>query len=185
MAASATEGDASYGSGVPARSLHADATELSLEDFEDRHGSHFLLLGNAELSRPAGPSSTVVQIVGYGDDTFETSDQIPLVVYPARRSGRAVGHLVTIGRTSNNDIAVPDVSVSRFHAYLKPGPGETVQIQDAKSTNGTSVNGAPVPAQGLGDATDLKSGDTIRVGQVDFTFLEAARLVDFVAALES
>jgi pSer/pThr/pTyr-binding forkhead associated (FHA) protein len=96
-----------------------------------------------------------------------------------------VGHLITLGRTANNDVVVPDVSVSRFHAFVKAQEGGPMQIQDAKSTNGTTVNGSSIPAQGHGPAVDLKSGDSIRIGQVEFTFVDAAAMREFALAHEA
>ena len=52
-------------------------------------------------------------------------------------------------------------------------------MQDAGSTNGTTVNGHAVPRQGHGPPTELSSGDDVRLGQVELTFLDsdALRLV--------
>ena len=80
---------------------------------------------------------------------------------------------------SNNDVVVRDTSVSRFHAYVKPGESGGLLIQDAGSTNGTVVNGQSVPARGNGPAVELKPGDDVRIGQVDFTFIDAEGLRSF------
>jgi pSer/pThr/pTyr-binding forkhead associated (FHA) protein len=73
---------------------------------------------------------------------------------------------------------VRDVSVSRFHAFLKSGDGGGLQIQDAGSTNGTAVNGRPAPPRGEGAPLELKSGDRVRIGQVHLTFLDSESLID-------
>ena len=98
----------------------------------------------------------------------------------ARASEHAKVPLMTVGRTSNNDVVVRDTSVSRFHAYVKPADAGTLLIQDAGSTNGTLVNGNSVPARDNGPPIELKPGDDVRIGQVDFTFLDAAALRSFV-----
>jgi pSer/pThr/pTyr-binding forkhead associated (FHA) protein len=67
---------------------------------------------------------------------------------------------------------------------MKPVAEGRFQIQDANSTNGTTVNGTSVPAQGHGLAVDLKSGDNVRLGQVELTFLSGPALRDFVLARE-
>ena len=51
---------------------------------------------------------------------------------------------------------------------------------DAGSTNGTTVNGVSVPPKGAGAPVDLKTGDSVRLGQMEFTFLEAEALREFV-----
>jgi ABC-type multidrug transport system ATPase subunit len=66
---------------------------------------------------------------------------------------------VTIGRASDNDIVVPDVLASRYHATLTLTPLGT-EIRDT-SINGTFVNGTRV-----GSAI-LTEGDTVTVGNID------------------
>ena len=87
---------------------------------------------------------------------------------------------MTIGRESTHDIVIPDPSVSRFHAFAKQGADGEFLLQDAGSTNGTTVNGASVPARGAGSPTRLKPGDTVRLGQLDSTFADARGLREFV-----
>jgi pSer/pThr/pTyr-binding forkhead associated (FHA) protein len=168
-----------HGTGIPIKGLREDARSLSPVEFEDRHGPGFLLLSAADLNQPTGPMSTEVNIVGI-DEPAERTASLSLVVYPLRRTERSVGHLVTIGRTANNDVVINDISISRFHAFAKQDGGGKMQIQDASSTNGTGVNGIPVASKGHGPASELKAGDSIRLGQVEFTFLDAKALQDFV-----
>lgn len=182
MSASESQTEATPGSGLPFEAFRADARRLAPGDFEECHGSGFLLLTAAGVHGPAGPASTVVHLVGIDEPASERTASLSLVAYPLRTSDRSAGHLVTVGRTSNNDVVIPDPSVSRFHAFLKPVAGGRFQIQDANSTNGTTVNGTSVPAQGHGLGVDLKSGDTVRLGQVELTFLSAQALRDFVLA---
>ncbi|OBK40464.1 ABC transporter ATP-binding protein [Mycobacterium sp. 1245111.1] len=66
---------------------------------------------------------------------------------------------VTIGRASDNDIVVPDVLASRYHATLTLTPLGT-EIRDT-SVNGTFVNGTRV-----GSAI-LREGDVVTVGNID------------------
>jgi len=172
---------AARGSGTPLSAFEADAASLDAAEFEDRHGAGFLLLSTAGLQVPNGPAMTEVRLDD-GDETgAECTADVSVLVYPLRRGPDSVGHLVTLGRTANNDVVVPDLSVSRFHAFVKLG-SPPLQIQDAKSTNGTTVNGRSIPAQGQGPAVDLKSGDTVRLGQVEFTFVDAAGMREFALA---
>ena len=69
----------------------------------------------------------------------------------------------TIGRATDNDIVIPDVLASRHHATLVPSP-EGVKILDARSINGTFVNGTRV------DEALLREGDVVTIGNVDLVF---------------
>lgn len=66
----------------------------------------------------------------------------------------------TLGRTPNNDIVLSDPSVSREHCRIRRTE-EGYVIQDLKSQNGTFVN-----HKRISEATRLREGDTLRVGQV-------------------
>ena len=70
---------------------------------------------------------------------------------------------IKIGRATDNDIVIPDVLASRHHATLVPGPSGT-EIRDARSINGTFVNGARVESALLND------GDVVTIGNVDLVF---------------
>lgn len=173
------------GSGIRIRELRSEARTLSLEDFEGRHGSAFLLLTEADLSVPKGPATTEVHLMSLDGKHAASTANLALVAFPVRRTGRSVGHLITVGRAANNDISIPDLSISRFHAFLKEDAGSGGwQIQDAGSTNGTTVNGHPVAQQGHGPASSLKAGDNLRLGQVELTFLGVKELREFLLKLD-
>ena len=143
--------------GLPIEAYVEDARSLSPEEFRDRHGSAFLLLTAAEVNPPAGPAATMVEALSPADDASEITGSVSLVAFPVRRGSESVTHLVTVGRTSNNDIVISDISVSRFHAFLKQDTNGNFQILDGGSANG-SRNGANPPANGVnpnGSARDI------------------------------
>ena len=76
---------------------------------------------------------------------------------------------VTIGRTPENDIHLPDPSVSRRHALLYVEDGKAV-LEDLGSRNGTFLNEIRV------DKALLSSGDTLRLGKVTTGFLQEEEL---------
>ena len=69
------------------------------------------------------------------------------------------GAHLTVGRTDEADIVISDSSLSRVHASINREE-DHVWIIDEGSTNGSSVNGEPVPFAG----TPLKDGDEIDIG---------------------
>ena len=165
----------SAGSAQALEAYYDDARALSDSEFAARHGQGFLLTA----TRLQGPNSDSFTEVNLEEDRSDRTAGISMLVFPVR-SGHSKVHLMTLGRTANNDVVVRDTSVSRFHAYAKPADAGGLLIQDAGSTNGTVVNGKPVPARDNGPAVELKPGDDVRIGLVDFTFLDAAGLRSFV-----
>lgn len=171
--------DTSHSGGErPIEAFVADAQRLSAPEFEERHGSAFLLLTASALTRPECGAPTRVELSDAPDRGDERTAGVSVVVFPVRRGAGAAAHLVTIGRATNNDLVIPDLSVSRFHAFLKRENG-SLRLQDAGSTNGTLVNASAVPTRGTGPPVALKPGDSVRLGQVDFTFLDAGSLRRF------
>ena len=68
---------------------------------------------------------------------------------------------ITIGRVQGNDIVLPKSNISKRHARIVKS-GNNFVVIDAKSTNGTYINGKRINAP-----HDLRAGDKIFVG--DFT----------------
>jgi pSer/pThr/pTyr-binding forkhead associated (FHA) protein len=71
---------------------------------------------------------------------------------------RLTGTMLTIGRTAENDIALPSKMVSRNHARLLIGPNGII-VEDAGSTNGCFVNGEQVRQHLMHDNDVLELGD--------------------------
>jgi pSer/pThr/pTyr-binding forkhead associated (FHA) protein len=96
----------------------------------------------------------------------------PMVFLLTKTRDNAFQRRVTVGRTSNNDLAVEDASVSRFHAWFQR-EDETAPwfVVDAGSKNGTRVNGKALEAK---KPFALGNGVKIRVGHVDLSFYDAS-----------
>jgi DNA segregation ATPase FtsK/SpoIIIE, S-DNA-T family len=98
--------------------------------------------------------------------------------------GPAAGQLIAlergqlcIGRDADCDVCLPDADVSRRHARIEVGSAGVV-LYDLDSTNGTRVDGRPVPPGG----TVLRPGGLIAVGD---SFLTLAAPVDAPATLQA
>jgi ABC transport system ATP-binding/permease protein len=128
--------------------------------------------GQPLLSRPPEPVGAT--------DSLSTSDFPTSIGLSARRGGdgsklaisiirilrgpsAAPPGAVTVGRAADNDIVLPDVLASRHHATLLPTP-EGVKIADARSINGTFVNGTRV------DQALLAENDLVTIGNADLLF---------------
>ena len=75
---------------------------------------------------------------------------------------------LSLGRAPDNDLAIDDPEMSRHHAVFERS-GESYRIRDLGTPNGTGVNGEAV------EQAALRSGDVVRVGQVEIAFAETAR----------
>ncbi len=167
-------------SGLRIEDLRPDAARLSSEEFKNRYGDAFLLLSSAGFKQPKSATSTEV-LLDLGDEVGERTAGVSVRVVPIRAAKDSLTHLITVGRSAKNDVMIPDISVSRFHAFFKRNRAGGFQLQDAGSTNGTIVNESSVGTKEAGPPVDVKSGDNIRFGQVDVTFLEADALRSYVA----
>lgn len=79
-----------------------------------------------------------------------------------------VGTATRIGRSSDNDIVLSDVKVSRHHAVITDN-GTALTITDLGSVNGVRVDG-----QRIDPSAELRDGDRLRIGDQEFT-LETKR----------
>lgn len=70
-----------------------------------------------------------------------------------------LGSETTIGRTSQATVVVDDAEVSRWHARIRRSEGGALVLEDAKSRNGTFVNGLRV------ERRVLSFGDKISIGR--------------------
>ena len=85
------------------------------------------------------------------------------------RAWRLPDREASIGRSSEADLILPNVSVSRFHANLIR-EGDEWTIEDLQSQNGVQVNGLEIQKQ------VLRSDDRILLGKFELVFIGNERL---------
>lgn len=71
---------------------------------------------------------------------------------------------ITLGRNAENTIVLNDTAVSGVHTKIARDGSGQFTIHDMQSTNGTFLNGREH------GASDLRHGDTIRIGSTTFVF---------------
>lgn len=103
------------------------------------------------LSGPVGAAPTV--------------SALPKLVDASGREFLLRGGESTVGR-EGADVALPDKTVSRRHARFLVSVGRSVTLEDLGSTNGTKVNGQPLPA---GSPRALSDGELVTFGSVKLT----------------
>ncbi|GAB4457483.1 MAG: hypothetical protein OHK0029_17350 [Armatimonadaceae bacterium] len=113
-------------------------------------------------------------------DTEEQDEELFAIEAPAEQQTRAelirkdggepvilMAERVTFGRRADNTVVLTNDSyASGSHAEITYQNGNFL-LQDLGSTNGTKINGARLPPQ---RTQKLKDGDTIMMGQTEFTF---------------
>jgi hypothetical protein len=100
----------------------------------------------------------------------------------AKRAGaNDYTNMVTVGRTTNNDITIEVASVSKFHAYFTQDPESGRWcLHDAGSSNGTWVDGERTGASS--GKVHLRDGAAIQLGPDARTrFFQASALFDLIA----
>jgi hypothetical protein len=98
-------------------------------------------------------------------------------VYPLSKSGsNPWSDRVLVGRASNNDIVLRNDRISKLHAYFQCGARGIWRLYDAKSANGTRVDGVPVPPGE--DGIEIHSGQLVLFGSVAAEVVDSATLYD-------
>jgi hypothetical protein len=185
-----------------------DWTELALvsrvEQFTADH-PYFFIVSTVRLVRP-GRSGTATGVAALRPrdsilsdrgptGQFRVSDGSPVrpatastrdrglrpLVLPLRKSQATFPSMITVGRTDNNDLVVPDEQVSKFHAFFRV-IGAKVELSDAGSRNGTFVNARKLPAKG--EAASLGLRDRVSFGALEFNFFDAPGCWDFLHQLD-
>ncbi len=128
-----------------------------------------LLAGPRPEAAPAPePSSPSDAAPAPPADMSNLATRMVKLLTPRSPQGENHSATITVGRSEDNDIVVPDVLASRHHATLVPTPLGT-EIRDS-SSNGTFVNGTRI-----GSAI-LAEDDVITIGNVDLVFRDGTLL---------
>jgi predicted component of type VI protein secretion system len=75
---------------------------------------------------------------------------------------------VSVGRSSENDIAIDDAALSRKHAQFYRAAGSWA-IKDLGTSNGTTVNGETIRER------VLQNKDVVRFGEIEISFVQVAK----------
>ncbi len=75
--------------------------------------------------------------------------------------------MVRAGRHPESDIFLDDITVSRRHVEITPGPDGALTLRDVGSLNGTYVNRERI------DEVKLAPGDEVQIGKFKLVYLVA------------
>ena len=115
------------------------------------------------LKSSADFNNTVISDSAVGQRLFKTrSPGTMFIVFQGKRL--PITSRITVGRDSDNTIELKDALASRRHALIQKVKDDFF-VKDLNSTNGTFVNGHPVP-----------SGKYVRVHQADIILIGRTEL---------
>jgi hypothetical protein len=141
---------------------------------------HPFLIGAQQLSRPHQPGKTVLMSPTHraalmSPRSKRSSSESDLLVLAIKKVQEAFPSMITVGRTSNNDVVVEDVQVSKFHAFFRVTP-EAIELADAGSRNGTFVG--KIRLESKGPPRQVRPGESIRFGHLEFILVDAGSCWD-------
>lgn len=143
--------------------------------FVNPQGANYCQKCGGFLSDDANPGSSTAQYdLGETTEGETVTPTAPategpsLVIRTGGRAGdsfRLGGERLTVGRDTDSDVFLDDVTVSRNHAVIVQR-ADGLHIDDLGSLNGSYVNRRRIESHHLAD------GDELQIGKFKLTFLE-------------
>jgi FHA domain len=181
---------------VPAQMLQADTwrryrLESTRSEFAAAYPYPFLVrvpvLGRMGAPGALGPVSfhTVVQPQAALPErpslsSFASLDSQPLelLVFPIRKvPGNPFPERISLGRAPNCDVSIRDGSISKLHGHFCDVSIASVHFVDAKSANGTRVDGQVLDP---GKLVPIASGSFVTFGRVRLQLVGPEQLYDML-----
>jgi hypothetical protein len=113
------------------------------------------------------PGEYSEELPGAVSPSTESQIAETVVVEILKQASSAPTNMICVGRAANNDIVLANNTVSKLHTYfLAPEKGDSYDIVDANSTNGTVVNNNQLVAyknQPLLNRDNIQFGPSIQM----------------------
>lgn len=143
------------------------ALSLTRDEFRARYGCYFLCSASG-VARPERPQATELWQADGNTASFAAPIPGPPFAAPLTKVQQQFPSMITVGRTQNNDVVVPDTSISKFHAFFRVVGGE-VELADAGSRNGSFVGDTRLAPK---QPVRLRPGERIRFARLAFMLLD-------------
>ncbi|MBT8370683.1 MAG: FHA domain-containing protein [Desulfobacterales bacterium] len=134
------------------------------------------------FANPARTSSdevnrTIIFEMDAAEEATSASETLKHAIYPlvTREYVSGARASFSIGRVGGNDMIMPDLAISKQHAFIEIQRGNYL-IRDVNSTNGTTVNGKRVHKK----PKQIQDGDIIGFARYEFSFLFPDSLFDML-----
>ena len=127
--------------------------------------------GNDQANR------TIIFEMDDAEEATSASETLKHAIYPlvTREFVSGARASFSVGRIGGNDMIMPDLAISKQHAFIEIQRGN-YQIRDVNSTNGTTVNGKRVHKK----PKPIKNGDIIGFARYEFSFLAPESIYDML-----
>ena len=103
--------------------------------------------------------------------------ETPLILPLRKQDGNPFPERISIGRATNCDVVIRDPSVSKLHGHFRDVGPESAFFTDAKSANGTRVDGVSIKP---GEAVELHRNALLSFGRVQLMLISAADAYDWL-----
>jgi hypothetical protein len=123
------------------------------------------------------PEGTLRISIGNDGEYLRTASLVERVWFLVKKPGHRGIPRIILGRTSEADVSVPELSISIEHCAFEAGPFG-LRIADIESTNGTMLNGTPLQPN---CSESLRSHDKIVIGRFEFEYLRHKEFMDRLA----
>jgi len=155
-------------SAVDPNVLERDMLSLSRAEYVAAHRYPFLVLLEEVESTTDERRGFVTVVEGKGE---AAATRFRLFAVTRKKNKHFQGK-VFVGRTNTNDIVLDDARISKLHAYFDlDADGQAVSVADAGSTNGTRLDGEPLPPR---VSTPISFGQVVAFGPFVFSFVSTA-----------
>ena len=146
--------------------------------FRKRHPAPVLIVtGRATRGKRAGTEEVTRAISIKSSGKHRASLALLHRVFPLAKAAHAPAGPVLVGRTTENDVSIPEYSISKVHCAFEVKDG-MMSVSDRGSTNGTSINGARLEQ---GASVPLCGGEQITMGRFTFVYETPAGFLEFVS----
>ena len=106
------------------------------------------------------PGQSGVQLLTMSVKSASVLKYLSRIAFVCKRPGNPYAHLISVGRSANNDITVGVDSVSKVHGYVVI-ENDICQFTDHGSTNGSRINGKELEAS---QKYTLQDRDVLQLG---------------------
>lgn len=148
--------------------------------FRKRHAAPVLIVtGRATRGKRADADEVTRVISLKGSGRHRESLALVHRVFPIEKGRHAPAGPIVVGRTSENDVSIPEYSISKRHCAFELKDG-LMTVIDCGSTNGTTLNGTRLAADA---AVPLCGGEQITMGRFTFVYETPAGFLELVSGL--